>query len=267
MTVYGRLLLNYISLVVISPVYNKCMIEALNSSFLSFAGIRKYSSNENGKFFDEVYFQYEELKTGKLISKKYEFKKNSEIILPTIHGTVVPKEYNTLKSGDVTLEPVKVTEEEIEKLIKWYSDPEVSIPYGTFKFQLNECRAKKTLEAMIKNHGYKIMKYDEFIGIVEIKYSDEINRTANIEILIGESQYFNKGIGTKAIEMMLENIYNNTDMNNILVGIFDFNKRSINLFKKVGFEEIYIRESAYYSNGKSVDMIYVQMTRDIYNKK
>lgn len=86
------------------------------------------------------------------------------------------------------------------------------------------------------------------IGLVQIyKYEndikfDKLDNYKNIyeyDIFIGEEKYLSKGIGTKIINLVNDNIYKKYKAYLILLRPFRKNKRAINCYIKCDFKEIY----------------------------
>ena len=59
------------------------------------------------------------------------------------------------------------------------------------------------------------------------------------DIFIGEEKYLSKGIGTKIINLVNDNIYKKYKADLILLRPFRKNKRAINCYIKCDFKEIY----------------------------
>jgi RimJ/RimL family protein N-acetyltransferase len=77
----------------------------------------------------------------------------------------------------------------------------------------------------------------------------KITGTAWIGINIGESTARGKGIGTQAMQY-LEDQINNQGLNRIELGVFEFNVKAINLYRRMGYQEIGRIDDFTYWQGK-----------------
>lgn len=65
--------------------------------------------------------------------------------------------------------------------------------------------------------------------------------TAELGIMIGEKEYWDKGIGTSAVKLMLEYGFKNLELYNIMLRVYSFNNRAIHVYEKAGFKSFGIR--------------------------
>jgi len=96
---------------------------------------------------------------------------------------------------------------------------------------------------------------DKMIGTVGLHSVDHINRTATLGIFIGDKNYWSKGYGTEAVQLILDFGFNYLNLNNIELALMEFNQRALNCYKKCGFKEIGRRRKCKYINGKYWDSI------------
>ncbi len=64
---------------------------------------------------------------------------------------------------------------------------------------------------------------------------DKIKREAELGIMIGDRNYWDKGYGTDAIKTLLNHIFSQTNLNRIYLKTLDWNLRAQKCFKKCGF--------------------------------
>ena len=55
-------------------------------------------------------------------------------------------------------------------------------------------------------------------------------------IFIGDAGYWNKGIGTEAASLCLDFAFNVLNMHTVYLYVYDYNKRAIASYKKIGFK-------------------------------
>ena len=139
--------------------------------------------------------------------------------------------------------------EDIEKIYKWCSNKYVYEWFEQRKLSYEEIREKYLKKLRDKRQDLYIIKSNGvYIGLVQIyKYEndikfDKLDNYKNIyeyDIFIGEEKYLSKGIGTKIINLVNDNIYKKYKADLILLRPFRKNKRAINCYIKCDFKEIY----------------------------
>ncbi|WP_299683573.1 GNAT family protein [uncultured Dokdonia sp.] len=88
------------------------------------------------------------------------------------------------------------------------------------------------------------------IGVILQK--DVYRKSGEIGYWIGEP-YWGKGIGTKAVALITEYGFQTLGLHRIYAGIFDYNKASVKVLKKNGFEQEGIFKKAVFKNEKLHD--------------
>ena len=90
-----------------------------------------------------------------------------------------------------------------------------------------------------KNIWFEIWhKEDQIpIGLVGFFQIFNIVRRAEIGIIIGEPEYWGKGIGVEAVNLMFDYGFNTLNYHKILAGVNTSNTRSLRMCKKLGFIE------------------------------
>ena len=148
--------------------------------------------------------------------------------------------------------------EHIKIYHKWVNNPIVRTYFGV--------ELPKTLEVMKKewfpdvrdekNIWFEIWnKEDQIpIGLIGFFQIYNIHRRAEIGIIIGEPEYWGKGIGTEAVNMMIDYGFNTLNYRKILAGVNTPNTRSLGMFKKLGFIEEGHQKDMDFFDGKWTDI-------------
>lgn len=90
-------------------------------------------------------------------------------------------------------------------------------------------------------------------GVIGLVIQKDVYRfSAEIGYWIGE-EFWGKGIGTKAIKLIVDYGFNELSLNRIYSGVFEFNKPSIRILEKCNFEKEGILKKAVFKNGKFWD--------------
>ncbi len=93
------------------------------------------------------------------------------------------------------------------------------------------------------------------------------NGTAEIGIFIGNQQFREKGYGTDAMKVLIDFIFNQTNINRIQLSTYSFNERAYKTYLKCGFKEEGRLRQRIFRNGKYHDEILMGgLLREEYNK-
>ena len=74
---------------------------------------------------------------------------------------------------------------------------------------------------------------NQMIGTIGLHSVDNINRTATLGIFIGDKNYWSKGYGREAIQLILDFGFNYLNLNNIDLALMEFNQRALKCYEKV----------------------------------
>ena len=142
-------------------------------------------------------------------------------------------------------------------LASWYEDPEISatLTPNRFAAEIVPPTAEQILSSYReqKKLVWFIFKDNSLVGEVtldpDFKYlKKDLPGTAWVSIVIGERKYWGRGYGTAAM-CFLEQQARELGCQRIELGVFDFNKRALHLYFKMGFKEIGTRPDFTYFDG------------------
>ena len=122
-----------------------------------------------------------------------------------------------------------------EKYTEWLNDLEVTQNLGPlYNGILTVEKEKELITELSKNHNYSIIdiKTNEIIGNCGFIEIDNINQTAEIGIFIGNKNYWNKGYGTEAMQLLLDYGFKALNLHNIMLKVYPFNVNAIKLYEK-----------------------------------
>ncbi|MBN2737839.1 MAG: GNAT family N-acetyltransferase [Spirochaetales bacterium] len=156
-----------------------------------------------------------------------------------------------------------------QKYTEWLNDLSVLEYLTLANINMTEDSEKKALENLSKEHNYAIIDIEknELIGNCGLTHVDDINRTAEIGIFIGNKNYWGKGFGTEAVTLLSDFSFHYLNLNNILLRVFDYNERAIKSYLKAGFKIIGKRRNAIERKQKKYDVIYMDLIPDELKKQ
>jgi aminoglycoside 6'-N-acetyltransferase len=174
----------------------------------------------------------------------------------------------TLRRGSIVLRPL--TEDDWDILHKWNSDPEVLF-YSDGNTDGYGMEMVKKIYRGVCEHAFCFMiEYDgKSIGET---YLQEMNLERilrklpgkdlrRIDIMIGEKEFWGKGLGTEAVGMLVDFGFKEEHADAIFgCGVDKVNVRSFKMFRKLGFE---VSPETGREDETSYDMV---LTREYYEQ-
>jgi len=158
--------------------------------------------------------------------------------------------------------------EDAEDFTKWINDRSVSdnthSTAKTYNVETEREWIKNILDNKEPTFSIVLKENDKLIGNCGLMNVKNIDGTAEIGIMIGEEENRDKGYGSEAIKLLLDFGFNVLKLHNIDLKVFDFNKRAIACYKKIGFKEYGIKHESYYLNGKYHNEILLEMLESDY---
>lgn len=141
----------------------------------------------------------------------------------------------------------KNDEDDFKLIAHWDNDEEIKyfIRPNFNEGEIDNITPEEIIECFKNNENKKIFMIaceNKKIGYINIDtdfnylYKKE-KKSAWIGICIGEKEYRGRGISKIAMNH-LEELGKSLDINRIELGVFEYNERAMDLYKKVGYEKI-----------------------------
>src|SRR5574344_294464 len=159
--------------------------------------------------------------------------------------------------------------DDYEIYTKWMNDFEVDKGINQLINLIGIDAEKEYLQKAVQvkyNFAIVLKEEDRLLGNISLTKINEIDRTAELGIFIGEESDRNKGYGTEAIKLLLDYGFNQLNLHNISLNAFSFNLRAIAAYKKAGFVEFGRWKEAHYFNGEYCDIVMLQILKKDFNK-
>jgi len=164
--------------------------------------------------------------------------------------------YKKIVGEKVYLSPIDP--DDYEKFTGWVNDLEVTLHLTLSPLIINAEKEKEVLEKMSRE-GYNFAiiakETDELIGTCGFLNTNQLHRKAETGIFIGNSDYWNRGYGREAIELLLDYGFNLLNLNSIYIAALSYNHRAIQCYKKCGFKEVGRRREAHIVGKKHYDIV------------
>lgn len=179
-----------------------------------------------------------------------------------------------LKGEKVFLSPIEKKDlKELSKLIvKWVNDNKVT--YYMFRGQRpkNTEQVEKEIKSDLDSeHNVIFLVSDNktkkpigYAGLYEINQS---TRKAEYQVLIGEKNFWGKGLGTNITELLTFYGFDRLNLNRIYLGFTAGNKAAERAYIKAGYKKEGILKQNIYRNSRYYDSIMMAILREDYYKK
>ncbi len=141
----------------------------------------------------------------------------------------------------------KFTEAHIPIYYEWRNNEQVAI-YDQSEFL--RPRSYEEIEVwaqrLVDGFTYLVTVNDKPIGVCSLMNVDTRNRHAELSIVIGDSNYWSRGYGTKILRRLIKFGFEGLNLRRLYLHVFEFNTRAIGLYEKLGFRQ----------EGRLRDMVY-----------
>jgi RimJ/RimL family protein N-acetyltransferase len=149
-----------------------------------------------------------------------------------------------------------------QQILKHYNDLEVrrflDNPEPISKEECNDW-IRKTWENRQKGSAYffaiDLKKTKELIGVCALFAISPINHSAEIYIVIYNKAFWNKHLGTEALQLLLGYGFNYLNLHRIFLYTHDINTRAQRVYEKLGFKKTGKRREGSFFEGEFHDLL------------
>ena len=152
-----------------------------------------------------------------------------------------------------------------DRYVGWLNDPEV-VKYSEQRHQYHSLESCRAYFLMIESSANIFLAICDkltglHIGNVSVNM-DMNNGIADISIMIGDRDFWGKGLGSEAFTAVVGNLLERGDVRKVTAGTMAANKPMLKAMALAGMEEEARRGSHYLLNGTPVDMVYFSRWRN-----
>ena len=144
-----------------------------------------------------------------------------------------------------------------KEYISWLNDPNV-VRYSNQRFrQHNQESCRAYFHSFDNSDHIFLAVYQEskFIGTMTA-YISKIHQTADMGIMIGDRQYWGKGVGKDAWETLIQGLFDQCQLRKITGGTLKCNKAMVNIMLSSGMQPDGIRIDQELVEGNPVDILH-----------
>ncbi len=159
--------------------------------------------------------------------------------------------------------------EDIPRYVTWLNDQEVR-QYLLETIPLSTEQEKRWFDAVLERPrsaqplAIEIFTSDgwELVGNIGLQNIEEINRSAEVGVFIGEKKYWSQGYGREAMRLILRFAFDHLNLNRVFLHVYETNPRAIRSYERAGFiHEGRLRQAQFF-NGKYVDVLVMSVLRE-----
>src|SRR5258705_1592120 len=148
--------------------------------------------------------------------------------------------FQDLSDELVRLRPLELAD--VPTTAAWRNDPAVRDQILSFRFPVTHVMETKFIERAIAGDGADqcvlgiVDRSDETLcGLVYLRDIDWISRHASFGIMIGIQHRQRRGLGRRALHLILHHGFDVLNLDRIYLYVVQYNRSAINLYESVGF--------------------------------
>lgn len=177
---------------------------------------------------------------------------------------------NFIADGDkIFLRKLQLSDVNNEYL-NWLNDPEVMKGISTSGYDFLSLKSYVKDKISNKNvHFYAIVlkSNNQHIGNIKLDFHDSISNVSELGVLIGNKNYWGKGIAKEACDLVLDYGFNVLKLRKIFLAVFENNVAAIKLYKSIGFKLEGKLKKHISINGSYYDKYFMGIFRNNYMRK
>lgn len=160
---------------------------------------------------------------------------------------------------------------DIPNFVTWLNDPEVTAGL-LVALPMSQLEEEDWFDNLLKRPQaerpmvIEVLHHDAWIPIGNCGFHaiDCRSRSSEVGIFIGEKQFWNQGIGTQVMRLLLKHGFETLNLNRIALRVFADNPRAIRAYEKAGFVHEGRLRQANFKNGRYRDEIVMSVLREAY---
>ncbi|MBU6122878.1 GNAT family N-acetyltransferase [Hymenobacter siberiensis] len=165
----------------------------------------------------------------------------------------------------------ELTRDDLPKLNEWRNDPEIIQFLGANFHFIGPAVDAQWFDAYLVNRSTAVRlaivvsELNLFVGLINLTAIHAINRSAEFSIMLGNKDFWSKGVGQKATNLMLRHGFNDLNLHRIHLTVLSANIRAIKLYKNLGFREEGTQIDAIFKEGAFCNLINMALLKNEFN--
>jgi RimJ/RimL family protein N-acetyltransferase len=146
--------------------------------------------------------------------------------------------------------------------LRWLNDFEVMVSYGLRVRSMSGEAGQSWYDRLVRNERSAAFTVYELasgrpLGEADLRNIDELHRTAEFSIFIGEKDCWGRGYGTEATILVLSYAFTALSLHNVMLRVRRSNQRGIRAYTSAGFQLIGRRREAHRLAGAPDDVVFM----------
>lgn len=148
----------------------------------------------------------------------------------------------------------------------WFNDSEVCTFNDHHRFPMYSEQMLDYFNEIIRSKNNLVLAIidkltKKHVGNISLQNIDTVNRSAEFAVIIGDKEFWGRGIGEEAGKLIIEQGFNQLNLHRIYCGTSEDNVAMQKLAVKLGFLEEGRQKEGLFKNGKYKDIIIFGLVR------
>ena len=143
-----------------------------------------------------------------------------------------------MEGSQIYLRPLKLSDVN-QNYLTWLSDPEVMNGIATSNYDISSLKTYVEDKITDENVHFLAIIFKEkhlHIGNIKFDFYDVKANVAELGLLIGNKQYWGRGIAKEACQLMINYAFDSLLFRKIYLAVYENNVAAFNLYKSLGFK-------------------------------
>jgi len=163
----------------------------------------------------------------------------------------------------VRLAPLR--QDDLPALWAWINDRELVVFNAPYR-PVSEAQHRAWFDDVARSRttvvfGIRTVDGDRLIGTAQLHAIHPVHRSAELQIRIGDAAERGRGLGTAAVEQLLDFGFRDLNLHRIGLHVLADNAAALRVYEKCGFQREGVLREAAHIDGKLVDLVILGLLR------
>ena len=164
-----------------------------------------------------------------------------------------------------------INKDSIQQLMEWRNKPELRKYFREYR-EISDSMQESWYKNRVLNNDKQVdfeihdIESKKLIGHCGLSYINWVNRTAELAIYIGDTNFRNGGYGKDSLSLLMEYGFNTLNLNRVWCEVFS-NNAAIEVYRKFGFVDEGKLRQHHYDDGQYIDCFILGLLKHEWMKK
>lgn len=158
----------------------------------------------------------------------------------------------------------RIERTDLPTFVRWFSDPQVR-EFLMLNRPISLAEEERWFERLLGSTDNEVFAIETrdgtHIGNTGLHDINQLHRSAELGIVIGEKKYWSQGYGSDAIRALLGFAFYSMNLHRVYLMVYEDNARAIHTYEKSGFQHEGRLRQAIYRKGKYYDELLMSILR------